>query len=104
MRDANEQALAFVYCEDEPGRRAAAKLLTRDEATTYRRQYRQTAGAAERGKKRSGRTATRYPLEPDAEVREETDPAKTLKLRCPRRIVAIETGSPQRKYHTVIAL
>ena len=24
--------LAFVYCEDEPGRRTAAKLLTRDEA------------------------------------------------------------------------
>jgi hypothetical protein len=23
---------AFVYCEDEPGRRATAKLLTRDEA------------------------------------------------------------------------
>ena len=32
VRDAKGQALAFVYCEDEPGRRAAAKLLTRDEA------------------------------------------------------------------------
>jgi hypothetical protein len=32
LADANEQALAFVYCEDEPGRRATAKLLTRDEA------------------------------------------------------------------------
>ena len=32
VRDANRQALAFVYCEDEPGRRATAKLLTRDEA------------------------------------------------------------------------
>ncbi len=32
VRDPNGQALAFVYCEDEPGRRAAAKLLTRDEA------------------------------------------------------------------------
>jgi hypothetical protein len=31
-RDANGQALAFVYCEDEPGRRATGKLLTRDEA------------------------------------------------------------------------
>jgi hypothetical protein len=31
VRDANKQALAFVYCEDEPGRRAAASLLTRDE-------------------------------------------------------------------------
>jgi hypothetical protein len=32
VRDADEQALAFVYCEDEPGRRATGKLLTRDEA------------------------------------------------------------------------
>jgi hypothetical protein len=33
VRDANKQAFAFVYCEDEPGRRATtAKLLTRDEA------------------------------------------------------------------------
>jgi hypothetical protein len=32
VRDANGQALAFVYCEDEPGRRTAAGLLTRDEA------------------------------------------------------------------------
>ena len=26
------QALAFIYCEDEPGRRATGKLLTRDKA------------------------------------------------------------------------
>jgi hypothetical protein len=32
VRDANGQAFAYVYCEDEPGRRSAAKLLTRDEA------------------------------------------------------------------------
>jgi hypothetical protein len=32
VRDANQQALAFVYFEDEPGRRTTAKLLTRDEA------------------------------------------------------------------------
>ena len=32
VRDANGQALAYVYFEEEPGRRAAAKLLTPDEA------------------------------------------------------------------------
>jgi hypothetical protein len=31
-RDATRQALAYVYFEDEPGRRSAAKLLSRDEA------------------------------------------------------------------------
>jgi hypothetical protein len=32
VRDGNKQALAYVYCEDEPGRRSAAKLLSKDEA------------------------------------------------------------------------
>ena len=32
VRDANRQALAYVYCEEEPGRRSAAHLLTGDEA------------------------------------------------------------------------
>ena len=32
VRGANGQALAHVYFEDAPGRCAAAKLLTRDEA------------------------------------------------------------------------
>ena len=32
VRDANGQALAYVYFGEEPGRRVAAHLLTRDEA------------------------------------------------------------------------
>lgn len=32
VRAHNGQALAYVYFEHEPGRRSAAKLLTRDEA------------------------------------------------------------------------
>jgi hypothetical protein len=32
LRDHDGQQLAYVYFEDEPGRRSAAKLLTRDEA------------------------------------------------------------------------
>jgi hypothetical protein len=32
VRDGNGQSLAFVYFENEPGRRAAASLLTRADA------------------------------------------------------------------------
>jgi hypothetical protein len=32
VRDLNGQALAYVYFEDEPGRRSAAKLPSEDEA------------------------------------------------------------------------
>jgi hypothetical protein len=32
VRDHNGQQLASVYFEEEPGRRSAAKLLTKDEA------------------------------------------------------------------------
>jgi hypothetical protein len=32
VRDSNGQQLAYVYFEDEPGRRTAAKLLSKDEA------------------------------------------------------------------------
>jgi hypothetical protein len=32
VRDHNGQALVYVYFEEEPGRRSAAKLLSKDEA------------------------------------------------------------------------
>jgi hypothetical protein len=32
VRDSHKQALAYVYFENEPGRRSTAKLFTRDEA------------------------------------------------------------------------
>jgi hypothetical protein len=32
VRDHNGQQLAYVYYEEEPGRRSSAKLLTKDEA------------------------------------------------------------------------
>ena len=44
VRDANGHALAYVYSE-RAGRRAAAKLLTRDEARRIAAEHRQAAGA-----------------------------------------------------------
>jgi hypothetical protein len=32
VRDHNGQRLAYIYFEDEPGRRSAAQLLSKDEA------------------------------------------------------------------------
>jgi endo-1,4-beta-D-glucanase Y len=32
VKDSNGQKLAYIYYEEEPGRRSAAKLLSKDEA------------------------------------------------------------------------
>ena len=39
VKDGGGQKLAYVYFENEPGRRSAAKLLTRDEARRIADQY-----------------------------------------------------------------
>jgi hypothetical protein len=46
VRDGNGQQLAYVYFEDEPGRRSAAKLLSKDEARRICQQYRQASRLA----------------------------------------------------------
>jgi hypothetical protein len=43
IRDADGHALADVYFEDEPGRRSAAKMMTRDRGAADCRQHRQAA-------------------------------------------------------------
>jgi hypothetical protein len=59
VRDHSGQALAHVYIEDEPERRSAAKLLSKDEARPDRVEHCKIAGAiAEAMTPRAGILAT----------------------------------------------
>ena len=46
VKDANGVTVAYVYYEEERGRRTAANLMTRDESAAHSGQHREAAGIA----------------------------------------------------------
>jgi hypothetical protein len=58
IRDANGHAHTYVYFEDEPSRRSAAKMLTRKEGAEHCSEHREAAGAVVPGaiRRRGGLT------------------------------------------------
>ena len=57
VHDASGRALDYVYFEEEPGRRSAAHLMTRDEARRIAVKYREAARVAPKGTSRGAAVA-----------------------------------------------